>query len=200
MEESGAYTTMKKLIYSYTDEAQLNPAAFRRLFGIATRGVVDLSLDVIGNITTRRICIDGNKTAQLPDDYMNWVKVGVLNSRGEITTLDHNPALTTYAANETDRLSKNTDGIVNVDNGRISDLFYLNFIDSGWGYYGCNLFGISGSEMMSLGCFNIDRECGIIILDNNFPHAYIMLEYIAIPDEDTPIPIQAQEALIAWIS
>jgi hypothetical protein len=199
MGETARYTTLKKIINQYSDEAMQSQATYRRLYGIATRGVTDLSLDVIGTITTRKICVDGNKTAQLPDDYLQWSKVGVLNAIGEVATLKINPSLTTYGSNSTSRLSQNTDG-TSFDDGLISDLFYLNFIDSGYGYYGVRLFGVSGNEAMTPGHFNIDEQCGIIILDNRYDRDYIILEYLAMPDENTNIPIQAQEALIAWIA
>lgn len=201
MGDTAAYKELKEIIYAYMDEARQNGSVFRRLWGIGVRGVEDLRLDVAPNIKSCRICIDGNKTAQLPEDYINWSKVGVLNSAGEVATLKYNSNLTLYGANDTNRLSKNTDS-VGIDLGRISDLFYLNYFDYAYGWGNVNLFGISGNEATKIGDFRIDDECGVMIFDNNFPTDYVIMEYLAAPSEDCgyKVPIQAQEALIAWIS
>lgn len=183
------------------DEAMQNGAAFRRLWSIAVRGLEDLSIDIIPNIKTCRLCVNGNKTAELPEDYINWSKVGVLNAVGEVATLKYNSSLALYADGDTNRLSMNTDS-VGVDLGRIADLFYLNYFDYSYGYGQINLFGISGNEATKIGDFRIDDDKGIIVLDNSFPTDYVIMEYLAAPscDDDYKVPIQAQEALIAWIS
>lgn len=199
MGETAQYVTLKTIIDFYTDEAILPASSRRRLYAIGTRGVIDLTLDVIGVPTSRRICVDGNKTCQLPEDYIKWSKVGVLNSQGEVATLHHNSNLTTTGAGSPDRLSQNTGGYTTSFN-QLSALYYLNFIDNEWGYYGHNLYGVSGNELASLGDFKVDEKCGVIILDNCFSEPYIILEYLAAPDENYEVPIQAQEALIAWLS
>lgn len=201
MGETAQYRQLKDIIYDYMDEAKQNTSAFRRLWGIAVRGLVDLQMDVIPNVKSVRICVDANKTAQLPQDYLNWIKVGVLNYAGEVATLKYNSSMTYYADTDPKRLSKNTDN-VGVDLNRISDLFYLNYFDYSYGYGMVNLFGISGNEATKIGDFRIDTECGIVILDNSFPADYIIMEYLAAPsfEDGYQVPVQAQEAVIAWLS
>lgn len=201
MGEIAKFKELKDVIYDYMDEARQNSAVFRRLWRIGVRGVTDLSLDILPNIKSRRLCVDGNKTVQLPVDYIDWIKVGVLNAMGEVATLKYNRTLTFYADSDTDRLSKNTDSI-GLDLNRISDLFYLNYFDYSYGYGQINLFGISGNEATKIGDFRIDDHCGIMILDNGFPMDYVIMEYLAAPSEEDGIkvPIQSYEALIAWLS
>ena len=204
MGETAQFIKIKDVIYYYADEAQLSTAAFRRLQGIAVRGAMDLLFDVTGEETgavkSVEICVDANKTAQLPEDYINWSKVGILNSRGEVATLKHNPQLTTMAANNPKRLSKIVDASGPPDLSLPIDLFYLNFSNPAYGYYGVTLFGLSGNELLSEGSFEIDKDCGTIVLNPNFNHDYIILEYLSLPDENFKVPIMAQEALIAWIA
>lgn len=201
MGDIAKYKELKEIIYAFMDEAQQNDAAFRRLWGLAVRGLEDMFLDIIPNIKTCKLCVDGNLTAQLPEDYIQWSKVGVLNYLGEVATLKYNNTLTLYSANDPDRLSKNTDNI-GIDLNRISDLFYLNYFDYAYGYGQVNLFGISGNEATKIGDFRIDDQCGILILDNAFPADYIIMEYLAAPsmEDGCKVPIQAQEAVIAWLS
>lgn len=201
MGETARHKELKDIIYDYMDEAKQNSSVFRRLWRIAVRGVTDLSLDIIPNIKSRRLCVDANKTVQLPVDYIDWRKVGVLNAMGEVCTLKYNSTLTLYGATDVNRLSKNTDS-VGIDLNRISDLFYLNYFDYAYGYGQINLFGISGNEALKVGDFRIDDQCGVLILDNSFPTDYIIIEYLAAPSEEDGIkvPVQVYEAMIAWLS
>lgn len=199
MGDIAGYTTIKKIVYAYADEAMQNSSTFRRLYSIALRGVTDLAMDVIGQVKSCRLCVQPNKTVELPEDYLNWSKVGVLNDCGEVATLNNNPSMTLNGATSVNRLSQNIDSST-PDYGNIGYGLYLNFVDEWYGYYGVNLFGISGNEAASLGSFKVDHDCGLILLNNDFRYDYIILEYISLPDEDTKIPIQAQEALIAWLA
>jgi hypothetical protein len=203
MGEIAKYLKLKDIIYSYMDEAIQNTSVFRRLWTLAIRGLQDLSMDVFPNIKTCKVCIDGNMTAQLPEDYINWSKVGVLNMQGEVATLKLNNNLTLYADTSVDRLLLNTDSIGGgLAFGNLANLFYLNYYDGSYGYGLTNLYGISGNEATKIGEFKIDEEHGIIIVDNQYPTDYIILEYLAAPscDDDYKVPIQGQEALIAWLS
>ncbi len=202
MGETSKYKPLKDIVYMYMDEAMLTTAAFRRLWTLGVRGLEEFGLDVAGNFKTCRLCVNGNQTAELPDDYYQWSKIGTLNSSGEVTALNHNPALTNYADGSVDRLSKNTDSI-NYDITDTESLFYLSFINcSGFNDQYYNYYGLSGNQITKVGDFKVDEGRGIILLDNNFPSDYVILEYIAAPcnDEDYKVPIQAQEALIAWLS
>jgi len=193
-----ANVSLKEVIFDYADEAELNTATYRRLRRIAVRGVKKLQLFATGKPKSCRLCVDANKTVQLPEDYLMWSKVGVLNGNGEVATLKYNSSLTSYAANDPNRLNKNTDGLrFDADYGWYP---YLNYW--GDGYFGCNLYGISGNEATKIGDFKIDDECDLIILDNCFPYDYIILEYLSTPsyDEDYKIPEQAREAMIAWLA
>lgn len=202
MGETAQYTTIKRIVLDYQDAAFQNVAQYRRLKKLAIRGLKELKMDAIGYPKTCRLCVNANKTVDLPEDYMVWSKVGVLNATGEVNTLRHNTDLSVYAAGSPDRLSKNTDFTSGIDLSFRTELFYLNFWDNGYGYYGgYHVYGVPGSEISNMGDFKIDEEAGVIILDNYFPEDYIMLEYLAAPsnDEDSKVPSIASECLIAWI-
>lgn len=192
---------IKDIIHLYMDGAQLTTASYRRLYGIATRGATDLLLDVTANIKSCELCVMGNKTAELPEDFIQWSKVGVLNRDGEVATLKHNSNLTLLNDNSTSRLTDNESQIW-TGLYRISEGYYLNFNGYAYGYGCCDLFGVSGNELSQLGEFKVDEECGLIVLNATFPYSKIILEYIAAPNEEDgfTVPIQAQEALISWLS
>lgn len=190
---------IKDIIHLYMDEAQLTTASYRRLYGIAYRGAIDLTLDVTGVAKSCELCVLGNKTAELPDDYIQWRKIGVLNGDGEVATLSQNESLTTINSSDSNRLSDNV-GVTGVGDLYRRELFYTNFY--GYGYEGVDVFGISGNQLASLGGFKVDKECGLIVFDPTFCYQSVIIEYLATPSEETGvmIPIQAQEALIAWIA
>jgi hypothetical protein len=192
---------IKDVIYMFMDEAQLTTAAYRRLYGIASRGATDLMLDVTANVKSCELCVLGNKTAELPEDFIQWSKIGVLNASGEVATLKHNKQLSLINDGLTSRLADN-ESVIGSDLGRISEGFYLNYYGYGYGYGCADIFGLSGNEMSQYGEFKVDEECGIVILNAEFPYQNIILEYIASPSEKDGfmIPVQAQEALIAWMS
>jgi hypothetical protein len=95
-----------------------------------------------------------------------------------------------------DRLSKNTDAGIHIKTPYTNDA-YQNFSSNGSMF---NLFGVR-SNMEYNGEFKVDDANGLILLDNDYSYDYIILEYLSNPTQDTDlvIPIQAQEALIAWI-
>lgn len=191
--------TLKEVVYLYMDEAEYTSAKYRRLYSIAYRGVLDLAQDVTGTTKSCPLCVLGNKTAELPEDYIQWSKVGVLNVNGEVATLYENNDLTTMNSTRATRLLDNA-GVVGMGDIQNRELFYGNFY--GYGYEGVSLYGISGNEISQYGEFKVDTENGIIVLDPTFNLQDIILEYLSVPGEDCEItiPIQAMEALIAWIS
>lgn len=204
MGETAQYTTLKAVIYDYMDEAIQNTSVYRRLWGIACRGLRDLQGDIFPLVKSCRLCVRGNMTAELPTDYITWIKTGVLNPQGEVATLKNNQNLTLQGSTSTNRLSQNTDNYGGgvVGGAFISELYYLNYSDEGDGIFGSNLFGISANEATKIGDFRIDDENGVIILDNNYPADYLILEYVAAPscEADYKIHIYGSEALIAWLS
>ena len=54
-----------------------------------------------------KLPVNGNKTVDIPADFLNWAKLGILNNRGEIIPLYYNDKLTTYADLSADRKVKN---------------------------------------------------------------------------------------------
>jgi hypothetical protein len=198
---SAALINIKKIVHMYMDEAQLTTAAYRRLYGIAQRGAVDLALDVTANVKSCELCVLGNRTAELPDDYIQWTKIGVLNQHGEVATLSHNNQLAIINDGQSSRLADNQ-SVIGTDLGRINEGYYLNFNGYGYGYGCADIFGVSGNELSQLGEFNVDESNNVIVLNPSFPYSNLIIEYIATPCEEDGymIPIQAQEALIAWIS
>lgn len=196
--DTPGYIKLNTVVHKYIDRAGQTTAKYRRLYSLAVDCLTELTMDVAGVLKTCKLSVLPNKTAELPMDYLDWSKVGVLNNHGEVACLDFNSNLTRWEDNSIDRLNKNSDDSVGGFYRYGNPFFFNNYLTSGI-YY--NLFGIAGTEYTSLGKFNIDKKKALILLDNCFNFDYVMLEYLSMPDEDEEyeIPIQLQAAVIAWL-
>jgi len=157
-----------------------------------------LGLDFFYKIRTVKIPIDTtNYTAQLPNDYISYTKIGVLNSVGEIIPLKFNNKMTYYADQQPDRLALTQDNTLAT--WYQSDLpLWFNYWD-GYGFQ--NIYGLpSGSPFV--GSFNIDDSNGVVLLNQYFYYSYLMIEYLSSgnPDEPFRIPIQFREALLSFLA
>jgi hypothetical protein len=157
-----------------------------------------LGLDFFYKIRTVKIPIDTtNYTAQLPNDYISYTKIGVLNSVGEIIPLKFNNKMTYYADQQPDRLALTQDNTLAT--WYQSDLpLWFNYWD-GYGFN--NIYGLpSGSPFV--GSFNIDDSNGVVLLNQYFYYSYLMIEYLSSgnPDEPFRIPIQFREALLSFLA
>jgi hypothetical protein len=185
------------IINNAIDEMQLSNHDYFRLWNIAYRGMQDMGIDIFFTVKSVKIPIEKNKTAILPNDVLQWSKVGVLNSRGEVVQLKYNNNIATYADSFNDRISKVEDNtLLNWD--WYSTIFYNYY----GGYYPSNVYG-GGSNIPTIGEFKIDYDNNLIVLGVNFTgYDYILLEYVSNPEptNDYHIPQVFEQPLIDWIA
>lgn len=188
------YVELDSILKDYINEAQLSNNAYFRLWHILYRGFEDLGLDAFYQVRSVKLPVNANLTVTLPADYINWSKVGVLNSVGQIIPLNYNELLTTYADLSPDRLEKTQDLTLGTFSYNYTWYNYWN----GYGYI--NIYGVpSGSPFV--GSFKVDIVNGVILLNENYTYDYVMLEYIAspVPGGDYYVPMQFREALVSWL-
>lgn len=187
-----------EVINSYLDRSEQSVHKFFKMWHICFDGMNQLGLDCFYSVKSVKLPINSNFTVNLPADYLEYCKVGILNSKGEVVPLSYNNKLTTYADLLPNRLEKTQDNSLwtwyNYNN-----LIFYNYWD---GQIFTNLYGIpSGAPFV--GNFKIDNANGVILLDEQFAFDYIVLEYISSPQQggEYYIPIQFKEALmwfLAW--
>jgi len=196
--DTPGYIKLNTVVHKYLDRSFQNTSKYRRLYAMAVDCLSEYNFDVAGIVKTCKLSVLANQTAELPMDFLQWSKVGVLNYKGEVACLQYNSNLTSYHESAVDRLETNTDGGVG-QNFRPGNFFLFNNFYDGYGYV--NLYGIPGSEFTKLGEFKIDKDKGLMLLGNGYCFDYVILEYLAAPDcnEEYEIPIQLQEAVIAWL-
>jgi hypothetical protein len=198
MSQTRNYITIDSVINDYIDESEQSVHKYAKLYNIAVRGMEKLGLDFFYKIRTVKIPIDTtNYTAELPNDYISYTKIGVLNSVGEIIPLKFNNKMTYYADQQPDRLALTQDNTLAT--WYQSDLpLWFNYWD-GYGFN--NIYGLpSGSPFV--GSFNIDDSNGVVLLNQYFYYSYLMIEYLSSgnPDEPFRIPIQFREALLSFLA
>ena len=198
MSQTRNYITIDSVINDYIDESEQSVHKYAKLYNIAVRGMEKLGLDFFYKIRTVKIPIDTtNYTAELPNDYISYTKIGVLNSVGEIIPLKFNNKMTYYADQQPNRLALTQDDTLATWYQSDLPLWY-NYWD-GYGFN--NIYGLpSGSPFV--GSFNIDDSNGVVLLNEYFYYSYLMIEYLSSgnPDEPFRIPIQFREALLSWLA
>lgn len=191
------YVPLKTIISYCIDETNESIGSFDKCWILGFRALVDLFLDVIAEALTVRLPVSGNKTVAFPSDYISWVKIGILNEIGEVSTLKINNALTTFKDTNPNRLEQINGDINDAAPLLLGSPFYLNY------YYNNTyqpLFGVGGG-LIQYGECRVDDENNLIVLPPDFRFDSIILEYISSPQKngDYTVPIVAQEAIIAFI-
>lgn len=196
MNEITRYVKLSDVVNYYIDEARLTSKEFRRLWVIAFRGLQEIGMDVSWTPKVDVLLVNANKTVDLPSDYLDWVRVGLFNSVGELATLRVNEQLTTYKDQNENRLSDIQSQIGSDINYLQYPYWYGYWNETGYEHY----FG-AGSGLVQAGECKIDSKNSIIILDPQFGYNQIVLEYISSPvqDDDYTIDIKCQEALISYL-
>lgn len=187
---------LDECIYAYLDESELGIQKYYKCFQLAFRCMTNLGLDFFYQVKSVKLPINANMTVTLPPDYLNYTKIGVLNSVGEIVPLNYNQKLTTYADLLPTRAQQTEDNtFFNVEFN--SPIWYNFWLDGTFQ----NLYGLpSGAPFV--GSFKIDAANGVILLNEFYQYSYLMLEYIASPKEGETyyVPIHFKEAIIAFLA
>jgi len=195
---------LKTIIAELIDAKDSGSHEFRRLYNIGVRGIREFNTDVVGTFTTKLLDVNPNKTVTLPDDYITYSKVGVINEKNEILTLRLNNQLSNYNDGHifnADRF-EGVPKITSVTNPSVPYSYpyiYYNFFIANQSF---NLFGIGGGGQ-NIGEYKFDDECGVIILSPGFRYEKVLLEYLSdgmdCDCDDYMVDSRAAEAMLAYM-
>lgn len=191
------YVSLDAVVNMYLDRSEQSIHKYFKCWQLAFQGMEEMGLDFFYQIKSVKLPVNSNLTVNLPDDYLNYSKVGVLNSQGEIIPMGYNSNLTTYADLMPNRESQTQDNTI-VDLIQFNTPIWYNYWNNG---AFSNLYGVpSGSPF--IGNFKIDNHNSVILLNENFGFDYVMLEYVASPKQggEYYIPVQFKTALIWYIA
>lgn len=196
------YVYLKDIINLYNEASKKSDAEFIRLWRIAFRGFVQMGLNAFWDVKEVVLPINPNQTVTLPDDYLKYIRVGTYNSNGEFQILNINNQLGNFGDLSSDRITKVQAQVSAISNYLLTDA-YLNSIDLGvsYDYFNENYYGI-GSRLLTPGDCKVDEKNRVIILGVNVNLGNVALQYIYSPEQslDYQIPIEFQEAMIAWLN
>lgn len=187
------YIPLDSIIQDYLAESEQSNNKYFKCWHLCFRGFEQLGIDFFYRVKSVKLPVLANYTVQLPADYLNWTKVGVLNDKGEVIPLYNNEKLTTYADLSATRLTQTQDNSL----WDWSPNTWCNYWN---GYAYTNIYGVPSGQPF-LGSFKVDTVNGVVLLNENFNYSYIILEYLSSPVEGQEyyLPVQFREALIAWL-
>jgi len=194
--------------------SNINDAMLRN---VALRGIREFGFDVTARIKSLKRDIDSNNTVQLPSDYVDLVKVGVVGADGVVYVLNQNKNInysrkvsgTTTPVDDKEgpmyleqnevenRLDDKTSTNGDVDNGDPFESYvFRNYIyENNLG----GLYGIGGGHGM--GEYRINLDQNRLEIDTSSDITKVVIEYVA--DEarssNPLIHVYAEEALRAYI-
>lgn len=157
-------------------DSNLNRYARFLQFGIS--GLREMSMDISGVPQTVIIDINSNNTANLPVDYINYTRIGIIGTNGQIRDLGINKdLLSSIVFNDCGNpmIPSSTSGPGDIVDGSVG------FDSLGDNYRNGELmgrfFGIGGGVNAN-GYYNVKSAEGLIVL-SNVAGTQILLEYIS---------------------
>ena len=219
------FTSIKDIInnfiISYVGEEKIIPKAKRTDVAFhAQRGIQEFSFDILPSVKSAEIEVGPNLNFVLPKDYVNYVKLVWVDSRGierVIYPAQHTsnpfPILQDnnyeYLFDEQDQeiisaqsseTKKRFESTTNSEIGNESD----NITNRGFSinHFG-RRYGISPQQAQTNGVFYIDQLQGIIFFDSSFVGRIVTLKYISDglgTDEEMVVHKFAEEALYKYMA
>ena len=217
------FTSIKDIInnfiISYVGEEKIIPKVKRTDVAFhAQRGIQEFSFDILPSVKSAEIEIGPNLNFVLPKDYVNYVKLVWVDSKGieriiYPTSKSSNPLpilqdsnfeylfdeqsseILTAEESETRKRFQTQNNTSNNNNEDLNDR--LN--QGGWG----RRYGLSPEQAQTNGVFYIDRISNIIYFDSSFVGKVVTLKYISdglATDEEMVIHKFAEEALYKYIA
>lgn len=192
------HVPLKNIVSLALDQFDKSEGDQDRLWILGMRALVQLNQQFTALPKTIRLPVQPNMTVNYPPDLLSWVKIGIMDEKGQVNTLKINNSLTTFRDNNPNRLSALTADINDGIGALTTAPFFLNFYNNGsFSTY----YGVQGG-LVQYGECRVDDKNKVIILNTDFKYSSILLEYISAPemDPDFTVDIVLQEAIIAFIA
>ena len=78
---------LDECINAYLDESEQGNHKYFKCWNLAFRAMTELGLDFFYTVKSVKLPVNPNLTVSLPEDYISYTKIGVLNNQGEIIPL-----------------------------------------------------------------------------------------------------------------
>jgi hypothetical protein len=195
--------TLSSIVAEFLESADQSSHQFRRLYNIGVRGCREFNMDILGGLKTELLDVNANKSVSIPDDYITYSKIGIINDKGEVVTFTRNEQMSNYHAMLID-VENRYEGVPTLNTGTPTTpatfpYVYYNYWMNGGMY---NLFGLnSGTSVIDT--FKIDEDAGVILLSPESTYTEVLLEYLSdgydADADDYEIDYRAEEAFICYL-
>jgi hypothetical protein len=184
--------------------SQLEESTLRRYntyFQYAVRGFRDLNLHAYAVSKFACLTMNQNKTVDLPLDFVKYIKIGIcVNGHIINLGLDESMCMCDTYDNCGNPIREAVNDVMqgNID-GFTYRYPYNNYFNNG--QYVAGKFGLGGG-FNKYGYYKVDEVNRQIRFSSEVPTTEIVLEYISdgvSPDGSATVPIEATEALIAFV-
>lgn len=195
---SAKYIPIKQCVAMFLDQYGKSDGDRDKAWVMAFRGLENMYYNTTAEPKTVRVIVQPNKVAYFPPDYVVWVKIGIENNNGEISTLKINNSLTTFRDTNPNRLSS-LNAQINDGWGGNVNAPYFNYFNNGQFQ---TFFGTGSAGVITFGECRVDEKNNVIVLPPTFPYDSLLLEYVSCPekDEDYLVDVRLREAVITFIA
>lgn len=195
---------LDEVIRSYMVEKDFSTERdYRRMYQMSVRCLRELHSDVVGVPTFCALSLDSNGQADLPTDMIAFIRVGVMNSYGELVSFGENQRLA---------YPQDTDDCG--DPERFPVRKSTNFQSQSWTYDQPNrsghinahgevtggFFGTTGR--VAIGEYKINYDTGKLMVSNITDQGSIVLEYLADLSrvgEDYEVHPYLEDVIFGWL-
>lgn len=175
---------------------------------LALRGLRDMGFDFLNVVRSLKLSVNATSdTVELPCDYVDWTKLGVVGTDGLVYVLGHNKNIN-YSqkmkecgeCEDREDSKTSTAGFSSAQGDGIKDGFDSNiFRNLVYQNNEGRLYGLGGGQYYAEFRVNLDQNR--IEIENNAGISEVVLEYISDPAraENPQVHIYAEEALRQYI-
>lgn len=193
----GGYVSLERPVYTFLDESDKGEDSYRKAYAIGIQAYREFMLDIAsGGPSVAVIEILANKTGRLPNDYSNWIRVGIPNQDGELATFSENINLTIFNSDNINRLTN--EGSESIAAG--GDILYDRPRDTTFIYNNSLSLGIG--SLNNIGEFRIFKKEGYILFGSSFSYGNVVMEYQAdlnCVNDDYYIDVNIERAIVDYI-
>ncbi len=202
----GSNYLLKNVVKEWVSENGKSLAQLARFYTIAVSGLREMNMDVNGIIKIVSLSINDNDTVDLPEDFMNYSKIGIVGADGRIhclgrdNSINMNPAYNDCGVQVANPNTQNSDY-------PFGGLPYAGSFYGLGGDTNGGIFGLGGGNN-NIGYYRLDRPGNRLLLANMnvLAGATIILEYTAdlsanssVGDfEVHPYVIQTIKSWVSW--
>lgn len=175
----GGFYFLDSVVSEWIAENGKSEAQRARIYTIAVSGLREMNMDVNGIIKIVSLSINDNDTVDLPEDFMNYSKIGIVGADGRIhclgrdNSINMNPAYNDCGVQIANPNTQNSDY-------PFGGLPYAGSFYGLGGDTNGGIFGLGGGNN-NIGYYRLDRPGNRLLLANMnvLAGATIILEYTA---------------------